>query len=167
MGRRSSRSIRSSNGNLGKVLIFFWGVAVVVEVVPVGVPFFSGQSLLICPGFLHLKHNPFFMKSVRSSAVIALMLCVIESTSIAFGSFLGLKVHFPVGLASSFLAVSLFKIRCKRWKLLSNFNAHLYQSSRVMGGSAKSIIFLTNGVRIDFWKIVQRCWGLLIDPRVG
>ena len=53
--------------------------------------FLSSQSRAQCPGFLQIKHAPFFMRESRSSVVMA-------STSMAFGSLSSLFCRFGIVL---------------------------------------------------------------------
>ena len=91
----------------------------------VGFFFFSSQSLLKCPGFPQLKHNPFFIISAHFSMLNA-------STSIASGSLLW-KFHLLHGSSFGFV-VFLPKIRCSLRKLLSSLEAHSYHSSKFFEG---------------------------------
>ena len=89
----------------------------------------SGQNLLICPGLLQLKHNPFFIHSPRFSVVTA-------STSMASGS---QRWIFHRLLGSSFAFSEAFpgirpRMRCILLKLLSNLLAQLYHSFKSFSG---------------------------------
>ena len=53
--------------------------------------FLSSQSCARCPGFLQIKHAPFFMRESHSSVVMA-------STSMAFGSLSSLFCWFGIVL---------------------------------------------------------------------
>ena len=90
---------------------------------------FLGQNLLMWPALLQLKHNPFFIMSVRLSVFKA-------STSITSGS---LRWMFHFCLGSSFTLSEVFptnrpKIHCILLKLFSSLLAQLYHSFKSLGG---------------------------------
>ena len=107
----------------------------------------SGQNLLICPGLLQLKHNPFFIHSPRFSVVTA-------STSIASGSRRWMFHHL---FGSSLAFSEVFpddrpRIHCILLKLLSSLLAQLYQSFRSLGGVGRRRRSLCKGTGKDLKK---------------
>ena len=63
--------------------------------------FLSSQSHAQCPGFLQIKHAPFFMRESRSSVVMA-------STSMAFGSLSSLFCRFGTVLVGDEVVLEVY-----------------------------------------------------------